>query len=55
MKQIVIQTKKCYKDTEHRDMYMFYHDKLSLMTAKLCVEWMKQQKNPGEDMVVYNR
>ena len=30
---------------------MFYHDALSLMTAKLCIEWMKQQKIPGEMVV----
>ncbi len=54
VKHIEIQTKKYYKDTEHRDTYMFYHDALSLMTAKLCVEWMKQQKISGEDTVVYD-
>jgi hypothetical protein len=34
---------------------MFCHNALSLMTAKLCIEWMKQQKIPGEVMVVYDR
>ena len=54
-KHIVKQTKKCYQNTEHSNTYMFYHDALSLMTANLCVEWMKQQKIPGEETVVYNR
>jgi hypothetical protein len=55
MKHIVKQTKKCYRNTEHSNTYMFYHDALSLMTANLCVEWMKQQNIPGEETVVYNR
>ncbi len=55
VKHIVKQTKKCYQNTEHSNTYMFYHDALSLMTANLCVEWMKQQKIPGEETVVYNR
>ncbi len=55
VKHIVKQTKKCYQNTEHSSTYMFYHDALSLMTANLCVGWMKQRKIPGEEMVVYNR
>ncbi len=55
VKHIVIQTKKCYQDTQHSNTYMFYHDALSLMTANLCVEWTKQQNIPGEEMVVYDR
>jgi hypothetical protein len=55
VKHIVVLTKKCYQDTEHSNTYMFYHKALSLMTAKLCVEWMKQQKIPGEETVVYDR
>jgi hypothetical protein len=55
VKHIITQTKKCYQYTEHSNTYMFYHDALSLMTANLCVGWMKQEKIPGEEMVVYDR
>jgi hypothetical protein len=52
---MVTHSKKCYENTEHSNTYMFYHNALSVMTAKLCVEWMKQQKIPGEETVVYDR
>jgi hypothetical protein len=33
-----------FSDTKYSDSWMFYHDALSLMTAKSCIEWMKLQK-----------
>ena len=40
---VVMETKKTYENTKYKDCWMFYHDALSLMTAKDCVEWMKNQ------------
>ncbi len=51
----IVKQKKCYQNTEHSDTYMFYHDASSLLTANQCVEWMKKQKIPGEELVVYDR
>jgi hypothetical protein len=55
IKHMVVQTKKCYEDTEYHDTYMFYHDALTQLTSKVTVDWMKKQKIPGETKMVYDR
>jgi hypothetical protein len=37
------ETKNMYEGTEHEDDWLFYHDALSLMTAKDTVAWMKEK------------
>ena len=41
---IIRESEKIYANTPFKDSWMFYHDALSLMTAKDCREWMKNQK-----------
>jgi hypothetical protein len=43
VEHIVEETARIYKGTEHEDDWMFYHDALSLMTAKDTVKWMKEK------------
>ena len=37
---IYTESKKFYEGTEFEDNWYFYHDALSLMTAKSTIEWM---------------
>ena len=39
---IVIKTRDFIKRTNHEDDWLFYHNALSLMTAKDCIVWMKK-------------
>jgi hypothetical protein len=55
VKHIVMETKQCYHDTGHSNTYMFYHNALPLMRSKLCIEWVKQQRVPGEETLVNDR
>jgi hypothetical protein len=43
VEHIVVGCKKHYEDTEYEDNWFFYHDALSLMTAKETVSWMKEK------------
>ena len=43
VEHILIESKKVMKGTKHVEDWVFYHDALSLMTAKETVEWMKKQ------------
>ena len=36
-------TKECFKDTEYKNDFFFYHDALSLMTANDTMEWMREK------------
>ena len=44
---IVIKMRDFLKGTNHEDDWLFYHDALSLMTAKDCIAWMKKRWCPG--------
>lgn len=37
------ETKQIFQDTTCKDNWMFYHDALSLMTSKDCIEYMKEK------------
>ena len=37
------ETRKCFVGTDYEKTFMFYHDALSLMTAKGTVEWMDKE------------
>jgi hypothetical protein len=37
------ETQKVMKGTKHEDDWYFYHDALSLMTAKDTIEWIKRR------------
>ena len=50
---MVLETKKTYENTKYKDCWMFYHDALSLMTAKECVAWMKEQYIDEEKTISY--
>ena len=36
-------TKQAYQGTKYEDTYLFYHDALSQMTDRDCVEWMREE------------
>ena len=56
VKHMVLETQACFKDTEHRDTYHFYHDALKQLTVDETVEWMKKTKIPGENRtMIYDR
>ena len=55
VKHIVVHTKACYADTEHKDTWYFYHDALSQLTNEACVDWMIKTKVPGEEKSIYDR
>ena len=44
---IVVKTRDFFKGTNHEDDWLFYHDALSLLTAKDCIAWMKKTLVPG--------
>jgi len=50
---IVTESKKLYENTPYKDCWMFYHDALSLMTAKSCVDWMKKQYIDESNTISY--
>jgi hypothetical protein len=43
VEHIVVESARIYKGTKHEYDWMFYHDALSLMTAKETVKWMKEK------------
>jgi hypothetical protein len=43
VEHIVVESARIYEGTENKDDWMFYHDALSLMTAKETVRWMKEK------------
>jgi hypothetical protein len=43
VKHIVVETERLMKGTQHKDDWMFYHDALTLMTAKETIVWMKRR------------
>ena len=46
---IISKARYLYKRTNHEDDWLLYHDALSLMTAKDCINWMKETSVPGKD------
>ncbi len=54
-KHMVIETKKCYENTSHKDTYHFYHDALLQLTHDTTLEWMRKTTIPDENTVVYKR
>jgi hypothetical protein len=50
-----MEAKKCYANTQHKNTYSIYHDALTQITHKSCVEWMKTTYVPGENKLVYSR
>ena len=34
-----------FKGTKYKDTWLVYHDALSLMTWKECIEWMKEKRH----------
>jgi len=36
-------THDAFKDTKYKDTFLFYHDALSQMTDKKCIEWMRKK------------
>ena len=50
---VVLESKKLYEGTQYEDSWMFYHDALSLMTDKSCVEWMKKQHIDESNTISY--
>jgi hypothetical protein len=55
VKHIVLETQKCFKDTNYKDTYHFYHDALTQLTNEETVSWMKETKVPGESSTIYQR
>jgi hypothetical protein len=43
IEHIVEESAIMFQGTKHKDSWVFYHDTLSLMTAKETVEWMKEK------------
>jgi hypothetical protein len=43
VEHIVVETERLMKGTQHKDDWMFYHDALTLMTAKETIVWMKEK------------
>ena len=43
IEHIVSETKRVFEGTTHKSSFLFYHDALSLMTAKENRKWMKEQ------------
>jgi hypothetical protein len=43
VEHIVVETARVYKGTKNEDDWMFYHDALSLMTAKETIRWMQEK------------
>ena len=43
IEHIVVSSAAMYKGTQYEDTWVFYHDALSLMTAKETIEWMIQK------------
>ncbi len=43
VEHIVAESASMFKGTKYEDSWVFYHDALSLMTAKETVEWMKEK------------
>ena len=43
IEHIIHETAATFKGTTHEDDWVFFHDALSLMTAKETVEWMRQK------------
>jgi hypothetical protein len=43
VEHIVVETARIYKGTKKEDDWMFYHDALSLMTAKDTIKWMQEK------------
>ena len=53
---IVRESEKVYANTKYKDTWRFYHDALSLMTAKSCIAWMKTQKvREGSDVTFLDK
>ena len=53
---IVRQSKAVDKDTKYKDIWLFYHDTLSLMTTKETVSWMKTQEvREGSDVTFHDK
>jgi hypothetical protein len=43
IKHIVAESALIFKGTKYEDSWVFYHDALSLMTAKETIMWMKEK------------
>ena len=55
VKHMVMEAKKCYANTQHKNTYSIYHDALTQIVHESCVEWMKTTYLPGEIKSVYSR
>ena len=51
---VVMESKKAYENTKHKDSWIFYHDALKLMTGKDCVAWTKEQYIDEEKTISYH-
>ena len=53
---IVCWSKAMYKNTKYKDMWLFYHNALSLINAKETVTWTKTQKvREGSDVKFHDK
>lgn len=43
IEHMVSESKRIFADTTHANHFFFYHDALSLMTARSCREWMHKK------------
>jgi hypothetical protein len=43
VEHIGMETTRIYQGTRHEDNWMFYHDALSLMSAKETIRWMQER------------
>ena len=41
IERMLSETKRVFKGTTHENSFLFYHDALSLMTAKETRKWLK--------------
>ena len=48
IEHLIRATDKVFEGTTHENDWLFFHDALSLMTAKDTVKWMKQQQFKGK-------
>ncbi len=55
VKHMVMEAKKCYANTQHKNTYSIYHDALTQIKHKSCVEWMKTTYVLVEIELVYSR
>ena len=47
---IVVKSSQIFKGTTNKNNWVFYHDALSLMTSKECINWMQNKKYKGKTL-----